>query len=179
MNTVAPTPAMLMLNIKVAGLQARLAEKRIDAATFKRMSEAAKDTAQLAKELSAANEEQATLALAETQAEKAAVYARFREMTVTVRTPEGETPSAIGSRYNITYEQLAYDIHTRRSDFAQRTVNGFAALGDEAYDYLIECKPEAIPLAIIDLAPGDPREAFGRYFIAMRRGYLSSPAIAQ
>jgi hypothetical protein len=79
------------------------------------------------------------------------------------------------SHLSITYQQRTYDINTRRSDFAERIVNGFASLDDQAFTYLMDCKPEAVPSLITDLAPGDLREAFNQYFMAMRRGYLTGP----
>jgi hypothetical protein len=42
--------------------------------------------------------------------------------------------------------------------------------------YLILAKSDAIPAVIMNLAPGgDAEEAFDAYFVAMRRGYMTTP----
>lgn len=57
-------------------------------------------------------------------------------------------------------------------------MQGFDALDDVAYEYLVTVKPEAIPAAIMELAPGNPQEAFGLYFVGKQRGYVKGAAVA-
>lgn len=77
------------------------------------------------------------------------------------------------ARFAIKYTRLAYDMSARASAPTEYSCQGFDALPDEAYDYLIEVRPEVIPPEIMQLAPGKPREAFARYFTAQRRGYYA------
>jgi hypothetical protein len=37
---------------------------------------------------------------------------------------------------------------------------------------MMQHRPDVIPAAILDLAPGDPQAAMDRYFLALRRGWL-------
>jgi hypothetical protein len=49
---------------------------------------------------------------------------------------------------------------------------GFGALPPAVLDYLIEKCPERIPAKIMALAPDNPRQAFNRYFMGLKRGCL-------
>ena len=178
MNTVTASPIHLALMSDVEGLKARIANAVDDDATFKRLSQARANAAQLTKELASAQDALTAYAIAETRAEMDSMFSKFGDMAVTVTTEAGETANPIRSRYAITYEQRAYNTNTRRSDMVQRTTNGFAMLDTEAMAYLIERKPEAIPALIMDLAPGNPEAAFDQYFMAMRRGYLTGTVAA-
>jgi hypothetical protein len=176
LNTDNASPMRLALMADVAELKATHALAVDDAATFKRLSDAAKEVTRLNTAVASAQDALTAYAIAETRAEMDKLFSKFGDITVTVATAEGETPNAIGCRYSIAYEVRTYDHHTRRSDFAQRIVHGFGALDREVMAYLVERKPEVIPALIMDLAPGDPDMAFNRYFVGMQRGYMQTVA---
>lgn len=176
MNSDNIPPMRLALLADVDGLKAAHAIAVEDAATFKRLSQAASEVTRLASAVSAAQDALTSYALAEARADLDKLFSKYGDIAVSVTTPAGGTPSAIGSRYIITYDMRTYDHNTRRSDFAKHTANGFLALDREVMAYLVSRKPEAIPALIMDLAPRDPETAFNRYFIHLQRGYMRTDA---
>ena len=50
--------------------------------------------------------------------------------------------------------------------------NSFGALPPDVREYLIDQRPDLIPAKITALAPDNPREAFARYFVGLKRGCL-------
>ncbi len=95
--------------------------------------------------------------------------ASFSDISVEVRPGE----SLIDTGFVIRYMQDAWDIDLNQTVPKQHECNGFVALNDNAYEYLVTEKPEAIPAQIMALAPGNPQEAFSIYFTAKRRGYVT------
>lgn len=84
----------------------------------------------------------------------------------------------ISAPFTIRYTKSVYDMATKSAVPIVHDVNGFASLPDDAFEYLIARKPEAIPAAILALSPGDANAAFDIYFAGKRRGYITLPAIA-
>jgi hypothetical protein len=74
--------------------------------------------------------------------------------------------------FTIKYCRLTYDYRTGQSVPKEHECNGFAALPNDAYEYLVTMKPEAIPAPIMKLAPGDPHGAFRIYLAGKARGYF-------
>ena len=99
------------------------------------------------------------------------LLASFSDISVDVTYPLNETGLSFAS-FTIRYERLTYNMSARASIPTKYTCAGFYALPDEVFDYLTEVRPEMIPAEIMQLTPGNPREAFGKYFSAKRNGYF-------
>lgn len=162
----------------VERLSLSLDQARADVAWLRRLKDAEKDAVRISAELEAA---QAELAAATAEAilkAREAEFANLRHLSVTVVPSDKSPGSIIAATYKISFEQLAYDPSEKRSTWQPRTVNGFSALGHDVYRYLMLAKPDAIPPCILALAPdGDPDEAMQAYFVAMQRGYTSTPTL--
>jgi hypothetical protein len=80
--------------------------------------------------------------------------------------------------YMIYYTRKTWDNDAKESLPKVHECRGFAALDDAAYEYLVTVKPHLIPAEILALAPGNPQEAFGLYFVGKQRGYVKGAAVA-
>ncbi|WP_380788195.1 hypothetical protein [Sphingomonas sp. R86521] len=99
---------------------------------------------------------------------------RFSDIRVTVKPGE----NLISTGFVIRYIQDAWDVALGQTVPKQHECNGFAALADDAYEYLVAEKPENIPAVIMALAPGRPYEAMSIYLQAKARGYFKGLAVA-
>jgi len=84
----------------------------------------------------------------------------------------------ISTGFTVRYMQDAYDHNLRMTVPQEHKCNGFAALSDAAYEYLVTVKPEVIPAEIMALAPGNPQEAMSVYLAGKARGYFKGRAVA-
>lgn len=84
----------------------------------------------------------------------------------------------MNTTFTIYYTRKAWDNDAKESLPKVFECRGFAGLDDAAYEYLVTVKPEAIPAEILALAPGNPQEAFGLYFVGKQRGYVKGAAVA-
>jgi hypothetical protein len=84
----------------------------------------------------------------------------------------------LDTTFIIHYTRNTWDIRNNESVPMEHECSGFAQLDDAAYEYLVTVKPSAIPAAIMNLAPGNPQDAFGAYFMAQKRGYVKGAAVA-
>ena len=82
----------------------------------------------------------------------------------------------LDTTFIIHYTRNTWDMKLNESVPMEHECSGFAQLDDAAYEYLVMVKPQAIPNAIMELAPGNPQDAFGLYFMAQKRGYVKSVA---
>jgi len=80
--------------------------------------------------------------------------------------------------FMIYYTRKTWDNDAKESLPKVHECRGFAALDDAAYEYLVTVKPHLIPAEILALAPGNPQEAFGLYFVGKQRGYVTGAAAA-
>lgn len=94
----------------------------------------------------------------------------FYDIGVDVDYPPNYEGNLLRASFVIHYVKAAWDNRLKRSVPQSHRCNGFQALPADAYEYLVTAKPEAIPADIMALAPGDPQEAFSRYFQGLRRG---------
>src|SRR5207237_4847637 len=104
---------------------------------------------------------------------KAAEAARFNGLQAIDVIDEKPGMGLTGAPFRINYTRLAYDIDARDNLPDHASIMGFEGLPDNVFDFLIERHPQKIPDRIASLAPGNPREAFRRYFIGRRNGYVS------
>lgn len=87
---------------------------------------------------------------------------------IVVNYPAGRD-SLLKTPFTIKYTKIAYNGNLQTSVPREFSVIGFAALPDEAMEYLLEVKPSAIPAEIMALSPNDPAEALALYQRAKRR----------
>ena len=114
-------------------------------------------------------------ALADEQVEaRTQRLARFSDIRVEVK--PGDNLNTTG--FLIKYKRDTWDITANASVPTEHECNGFAALDDDAYDYLVTQKPHAIPACIMALAPGKPHEAFTLYMQGKQRGYFTNALAA-
>lgn len=84
----------------------------------------------------------------------------------------------MNTAFTIYYTRKTWDNDAKESLPKVHECSGFSALDEAAYEYLVTMKPQAIPTAIMELAPGNPQDAFGLYFMAQKRGDLNGAAVA-
>ncbi|MES3056378.1 hypothetical protein O6V14_12130 [Sphingomonas faeni] len=84
----------------------------------------------------------------------------------------------MNTAFTISYTRKAWDNDAKESLPKVFECRGFAGLDDAAYEYLVTVKPHLIPAEILALAPGNPQEAFGLYFVGKQRGYVKGAAVA-
>lgn len=96
--------------------------------------------------------------------------ARFSD--IRVETKLGDNLNTTG--FLIKYVRDTWDITANATVPKEHECNGFSALDDDAFDYLVTVKPHAIPACIMALAPGKPREAFTLYMQGKQRGYFTN-----
>ncbi|NTS66352.1 hypothetical protein HRV97_14430 [Sphingomonas sp. HHU CXW] len=114
-------------------------------------------------------------ALADEQVEaRSQRLARFSDIRVEVK--PGDNLNTTG--FLIKYMRDTWDITANASVPKEHECNGFSALDDDAFDYLVTVKPQAIPAVIMALAPGKPREAFTLYMQGKQRGYFTTALAA-
>lgn len=114
-------------------------------------------------------------ALADEQVEaRSQRLARFSDIRVAVKPGN----SLIDTVFVIHYKQLTWDMSLRDSVPKEHTCNGFSALPDDVWEYLLTVKPQSIPASIMALAPGKPQEAFSIYLQGKARGYFRDAVAA-
>jgi hypothetical protein len=92
----------------------------------------------------------------------------FSNISVDVRPGE----NLISTGFVIRYTRDTWDVALGQTVPIEHKCNGFAALADNAYEYLMTIKPEAIPTVIMALAPGEPEKALSIYLQGKARGYF-------
>jgi hypothetical protein len=115
-------------------------------------------------------ERYATALADEAEAARKLRLSEFSDISVTVSYPNNADGNLLRAGFIIDYTKLSYDYRLREAVPTRHRCNGFTALPDDAYEYLVFMRPEAIPAEIMALAPGDPRAAFSEYFTGQRRG---------
>ncbi|MES3095420.1 hypothetical protein [Sphingomonas aerolata] len=108
-------------------------------------------------------------ALADEQVEaRTQRLSRFSDIRVDVKPGD----NLLRSSFTIKYMKDTWDMQAKASLPKQHECDGFSALDDDAYEYLLTEKPHAIPASIMALAPGKPAEAMNIYLRAKQRGYV-------
>lgn len=113
---------------------------------------------------------------AEAEKSREARLADFRSIRVETTYPAGADGNLLRAGFVIHYERMTYDARYRAAFPVAHSCNGFSALPNEVYEYLVVRHPEAIPAEIMALHPDDPQEAFRAYFMGKRRGVIRSPS---
>ncbi|MEZ0494921.1 hypothetical protein [Sphingomonas sp. IW22] len=84
----------------------------------------------------------------------------------------------ISTGFVIRYMKDTWDCDLKKTVPKQHECNGFASLANDAFDYLVSVKPEAIPARIMALAPGEPHKAMSVYLAGKARGYFKGRTVA-
>jgi hypothetical protein len=92
----------------------------------------------------------------------------FSDISVDVRPGE----NLISTGFVIRYTRDTWDVALGQTVPKPHVCNGFASLADNAYEFLMTIKPEAIPAVIMALAPGKPEKAMSIYLQGKARGYF-------
>ncbi len=127
---------------------------------------------ELDKALQSAKDRFATALADQADKEREERLSRYSDITVTSTFQEGD--NMISASFVIRYMAKTWDMVLKDSVPKQHECNGFAALPDDVYDYLVSVKPQAIPSVIMKLAPGNPREALSIYLQSKARGFFKS-----
>ena len=171
------TPAdRAALTATVEALAAELQLAQADVAMLRRLKDAERNAARIAETLTAAQD---SLTVANADAALAArddAFANFGDISIMSLAPANGKASVISTGFRITYQRMTYDMNTRQSTMQDHVVSGFHALPSDVFAYLMQVKPHAIPASIMALAPDDPCAAMDAYFMALRRGYLTTLA---
>ena len=86
--------------------------------------------------------------------------------------------SLINTAFTIKYTKASWDMALGQTVPREHTSSSFAALPNDAYEYLVTMRPAAIPAPIMALAPNDPHEAFSIYLAGKARGYFKGRVAA-
>jgi hypothetical protein len=149
-------------------ISAELEEARADMTLIDRLKSAADRVKRLSGEQDKAIAARNKALAAEAKAKQEARFAGISDMRIT----------CVGNehllRLRFTIEYMSPRWNGFESVPARRSFESFDALPSDVLDYIIEVRPDLIPAMIADLAPGSPREAFGRYFLGKKRGYIAA-----
>lgn len=106
----------------------------------------------------------------EAKAEQDAAKAKFRNLSITTRFPEGQTGPS-NAIITIRWEGPRWDYQAGRTDWSAFEVVGFPALPPEVFGWIMQFYADQLPAVILDLGEGDADAAMERYFAVLRRGY--------
>lgn len=160
------TSAVLAADIE--RITADLEQAHADIALLERLKSATGRVSRLTTELEKAKAARTKALTAEAKANDERRFASISNVSVSAGDTENE--NVLRSTFTINYSRPAWDGRTTR--VREHSTVGFGALPPEVLDYIIEKRPELIPAKIIALAPDSPRDAFRRYFVSMRRGFV-------
>lgn len=158
---------------EVTRLSKELAEAQADAAMYERLTAAAARVAELTPQLAEATAKQEAEEAARAAEEYEAQFEGVRDLRVTVTGDIGpDAGGAVWASYEITFVRPTWESWSGNTVSKKHTYKGFHSLPPEVFRYLLDKVPEQIPAGIMELAPGDPRAAFNRYFSGRKRGHL-------
>jgi hypothetical protein len=160
----------VLLTAEIERIEADLELARDDVALLERLKSATDRVARLTGELEKVTTARSKALAAEAKANDERRFAAISNVSVT----DGKTAAenVVRSTFTITYSRPAFDGRSTR--VREHTCEGFGPLPPEVLDYIIEKRPDLIPAKIMALAPDSPRDAFRRYFVALRRGYVAA-----
>jgi hypothetical protein len=168
--TVKTHGSSIMLAAEIERIEADLELARSDVALLERLKSATDRVKRLTGEHERATAARTKALSAEAKADEERRYANISNVSVS----EGETrnENVVRSQFTIRYSTPTWD--GRASRAREHTSEGFGLLPPDVLDYIIEKRPDLIPAKIMALAPDSPRNAFRRYFVSLRRGYVAS-----
>ncbi|MBA3678494.1 MAG: hypothetical protein H0W74_14020 [Sphingosinicella sp.] len=174
-DTANPGERTLSAASNLFRVMQELSEAQADVALLERLKGAEARVKRLTAEQQTAVAEQDAAMTAEAEAAEAAKFQGFTDITVKDKRPAES--NVLTSTFQITYTRLTFDMDANASVPMPHTCNGFGELPNLAFDYLVDKYPQRIPAKIMALAPGEPREAFKRYFMGLKRGYLKGSLV--
>jgi hypothetical protein len=119
----------------------------------------------------AAHERQAE---ADRRAAQEARFALLSNVSVTEISPANgmDDNNLFNRRWRIGWTKPVFNCMINENVPQRYSVNGFQAIPEDVYEFLVVKRPELVPDAIMELAPDNPHEAFREYFMGRRRGYF-------
>lgn len=150
-------------------ITADLAAAQADADLLERLKSAGDRLKRLTAEHDKAAADHRKAVASEAKAAEANRFAGISNIRV-AESPNSLGENVVRSSWTISYTKPAWDGYVTAP--REHSVDGFSVLPSDVLDCIIEKCPERIPAKIMALAPDDAGEAFGRYFLAMKRGYV-------
>lgn len=158
---------------RIEQLTKDLAVAKADVALLNRLKEAEANLPRIADELEQAQKNLVTLLNDEQRDKRLASYAGIKTVTITDKTP-GE--NVLGSTFAVTVIRNRFDHDIGANAEQQEDYVGFGIVPAEVLAYIVDKQPPILPAKILDLAPGNPAEAFDRFMVSKRRGYVVGAA---
>jgi hypothetical protein len=160
----------ILIAAEIERIEADLQLARDDVALLERLKSATDRVVRLVAEHEKATAARTKTLAAEAKANDERRFAGISDVSVTAAKTENE--NVVRSNFTIRYSTPTWDGRSTR--VREHSREGFGALPPEVLDYIIDKCPDLIPAKIIALAPDSPRDAFRRYFVSLRRGYVAA-----
>ena len=148
-----------------------LAEAEADFALLERLKSAQDRVHRLTAEQAKAIKEHERALAADAKADKAARFADISDVYVT-ENPETARENVLRSSFTIHWTKPTWN--GRSNPPTEHSIGGFGALPPAILEYIIDRCPDRIPAKIMALAPDEPRQALGRYFAGLKRGFVQA-----
>ena len=164
----------------LAAIAAQLDQAKADLARWQTLCAAEALVKKLQRDYVKAKEAHEKQVEADAKAARQARFALLSNLSVTeITTANGaDANNLFHRRWRINWTKPVYDTRSGENIPRNFSINGFHAIPDDVYEYLIAKCPELVPDAIMELAPGEPNEAFRAYFLGRRRGFFTQKAAA-
>jgi hypothetical protein len=154
---------------ELSSITTELEAARADMALLERLKSAADRVSRLSAEHDKATAALNAAKVREAKAKEDARFAGIEHLAIDDTSPDA---NLVRSNFKISYARPTWD--GRATVPRHHTASGFSLLDRDVLSYIIERCPERIPHKIMALAPDNPRLAFDRYFVSLRRGYVAA-----
>ena len=161
----------LMAAAELERITADLSDAQADFDLLERLKSAADRVKRLTAEQQKAAKELTKARTTEAQAAKDSRCAQISDIQVT-DSPETMRAHVLRAAFPIPWLKPTWD--GRISAPQRHSATGFGACPPDVLDCLIDRCPQRIPAKIMALAPDNPREAFRRYFVSLKRGHIAA-----
>ena len=148
-----------------------LAAAQEDVALLERLKSATDRVARLTADQEKASKARDKALAVEAKEQDAARFAGLSNVAVT-ESPETIRESVLRSAWTIRYSKPTWN--GRTNPLREHSANSFGSLEPAVLAYLMDKRPDLIPAKIMALAPDNPKQAFGRYFVSCKRGYVAA-----
>lgn len=156
---------------RIAASGRELVAARADLELYERLAAARSTVDRLLKE---SKDLTKALSEAEDREEKArwaAIEAKFRNIGMSLSYATDNPTALLSATLAISWEEMRWD--GRTAEWKKRSETSLNNLPLELFNLIVQRKPQVMPVALLDLCPGNPPEAVHTYLVALRRGYLA------
>lgn len=163
-----------------AAIAAQLDQAKADLARWQALRGAEALVKKLQCQYDEAKEAHERQAEADAKAAQEARFALLSNLSVTEISPVngGDPDNLSHRRWRIGWTKPVFNSRIDENVPQNFRIDGFRAIPEDVYEFLVVKHPELVPDAIMELAPGNPHEAFREYFLGRRRGYFSRKVAA-